>query len=87
MVILPASVKEIGLGVYSSSSLKKVIFKKGSELETIGESVSVHLLLFPNEPRLPQYACHNMNLIAYHKYIRRPSLEVRISKPSIFRWE
>ena len=35
MVRLPASVTEIGRGAFASSGLKKVIFKKGSELETI----------------------------------------------------
>jgi len=42
VVILPASVKEIGVGAFSHGSfsisgLKKVIFKKGSELETISK--------------------------------------------------
>jgi len=37
VAILPASVKKIGEGAFSRASLEKVIFRKGSELETIGE--------------------------------------------------
>jgi len=38
VVTLPPSVKEIGVSAFAYSGLEKIIFKKGSELETIGES-------------------------------------------------
>ena len=55
MVRLPPSVTEIGVAAFEYSGLEKVIFKKGSELKTIGDYVSAYLLLFPNVPRLSQY--------------------------------
>ena len=65
MVTLPPALKVILEGVFLYSGLEKVIFEKGSELETIDKRVSAYLYLFLIVPCLPQFYSYCVPAINY----------------------
>jgi len=87
VVTLPPSVKEIGVSAFAYSGLEKIIFKKGSELETIGESAFYNCIelkvvtLTPNVKEIgaSAFSCSSLEKVIFKEGSKLETIGERVS--------